>query len=78
MSLDERGTEWEISLGQRHDRMGTGSRISNGETRDASQEPEPDPQISVGQRMLSAVSGSLLTSLLGRSNTPLSTQRAHH
>ena len=48
--------------------LGTGqdvNEINHIVTMDESNEPDPQMDISAGQKMLSAVSGSLLTSLLG-------------
>ena len=54
------------SPGQRHDRMPVDRGSSISMTHD---EMKPETEISAGQKMLSAVSGSLLTSLLGASFT---------
>lgn len=48
--------------GQRHDRLQDGAVHVPG---DFVEEDIPEPEISIGQKMLSAVSGSILTSLLG-------------
>ena len=53
----------EISWGQRHDR--SIQSTSNSVTMNGDNKPEAEMDISAGQKMLSAVSGSLLTSLLG-------------
>ena len=55
-------------LGQRHDRVGGGDESDGSTMASSANEPEAEVAISTGQKMLSAVSGSLLTSLLG--NTP--------
>ena len=49
-----------------HDRLSKGQGTSNPVTMREHDEPETEMDISAGQKMLSAVSGSLLTSLLGR------------
>ena len=66
-----RNGEKSHSHGQRHDRIpgGTGGGPSAAMTSTDEVGPEPDMEISAGQNMLSAVSGSLLTSLLGESTT---------
>ena len=53
--------------GQRHDRIPSDSGRGNSVTmvRMDNIEPEKETEISASQKMLSAVSGSLLTSLLG-------------
>lgn len=51
--------------GQRHTRIPDSLESSSTMTMKNSKEPEADIDISAGQKMLSAVSGSLLTSLLG-------------
>ena len=55
------------SQGQRHDRLPNISSATNSVTmgRMDDIEPEIETEISASQKMLSAVSGSLLTSLLG-------------
>lgn len=55
-----------LSQGQRHNRMPVSSGSINSALMDATAEKEMEVDISAGQKMLSAVSGSLLTSLLGR------------
>ena len=50
---------------QGHDRSSKGPGTSNSVTMNEQDEPEAEMDISAGQKMLSAVSGSLLTSLLG-------------
>ena len=60
----------EYFSGQRHDRSSRGPGTSNLVTMNEPDESEVEMDISVGQKMLSAVSGSLLTSLLGRSLHP--------
>lgn len=50
--------------GQRHNISSRGAASSNSVTMNDSGEPEVEMDISAGQKMLSAVSGSLLTSLL--------------
>lgn len=52
-------------LGQRHERVegGNGGEVSA--MGSGARDSEPEVEISAGQKMLSAVSGSLLTSLLG-------------
>ena len=54
--------------GQSHDRVGGGDESDGSKMACPANEPEAEVAISAGQKMLSAVSGSLLTSLLG--NTP--------
>lgn len=55
-----------LSGGQRHDRiLGNDGAIMAMQTKSADA-GEVDVEISTGQKMLSAVSGSLLTSLLGK------------
>ena len=44
-------------------------RTNHSVTMDESNEPDPQMDISAGQKMLSAVSGSLLTSLLGMTSS---------
>lgn len=53
-------------LGQRHNRLGEGNGEEASTMGSAAGDSEPEVEISAGQKMLSAVSGSLLTSLLGR------------
>ena len=55
----------EPSPGQRHDISSKGAPSSNAVTMNESDEPELEMDISAAQKMFSAVSGSLLTSLLG-------------
>lgn len=55
----------EHSPGSRHDTSSKGTGSSNPVTMNDPDEPEVEMDISAGQKMLSAVSGSLLTSLLG-------------
>lgn len=55
----------EHTPGQGHDRLSKGPGTSNSVTMNEHDEPEAEMDISAGQKMLSAVSGSLLTSLLG-------------
>ena len=50
---------------QTHDRSYKGARTANTVIMNGPREPEVEVDISAGQKMLSAVSGSLLTSLLG-------------
>ena len=50
---------------QRHDRLFNGPSTSNSVTMNENDEQDVETDISAGQKMLSAVSGSLLTSLLG-------------
>lgn len=58
--------EKRYTRGQRHDRLpGDSSRTATMTMNDADELP-PETDISAGQKMLSAVSGSLLTSLLGK------------
>ncbi len=52
-------------LGQKHDRSSEGVGTSSSVTMNEPNEPEVEMDISAGQKMLSAMSGSLLTSLLG-------------
>ena len=52
--------------GQRHTRISDSLESSSTMTAKKSKESEAEIDISAGQKMLSAVSGSLLTSLLGR------------
>ena len=53
-------------IGQRHDRLRTmGGEDENSVTMNTKDNGEDGVDISAGQKMLSAVSGSLLTSLLG-------------
>ena len=56
--------------GQRHDRLSQDPSTSNSVTMSDSNEPNVEMDISAGQKMLSAMSGSLLTSLLGSSLHP--------
>ena len=56
----------EDTEGQRHDRISGGILGVTAVTRCGRDEPETEVDISAGQKMLSAVSGSLLTSLLGK------------
>ena len=64
---DERGHgRLEDTEGQRHDRISGGILGVTAVTRSGRDEPETEVDISAGQKMLSAVSGSLLTSLLGK------------
>ena len=62
-----RDGEQSLLQGQRHDRIPSGSGgghpVTMGRMGDI--EPEIETEISASQKMLSAVSGSLLTSLLG-------------
>ena len=51
--------------GQGHDRLFKGMGTSNSITMSEHDEPVVGTDISAGQKMLSAMSGSLLTSLLG-------------
>lgn len=51
--------------GQRHSRIPDSLESGNTLIMNKSKEPEAEIDISAGQKMLSAVSGSLLTSLLG-------------
>lgn len=51
--------------GQAHDRMARDPSNSQAVTAYEKDEAIPDPDISATQKMLSAVSGSLLTSILG-------------
>lgn len=51
--------------GQRHSRISDSLESGNTFIMNKSKEPEAEIDISAGQKMLSAVSGSLLTSLLG-------------
>ena len=57
------------STGQRHDRIssGTPGPTLNDGIPDAAECPGPSPEVEItlGQKMLSAVSGSIFTSLLG-------------
>lgn len=53
------------SPGHRHDISSKGAESSKSVTMNDPNEPEVEMNISAGQKMLSAVSGSLLTSLLG-------------
>ena len=62
----KRYAEMEPVQGQRHERLETG-------TSDSSIKPHGD-DISAGQKMLSAVSGSLFTSLLGKGKRFLRTE----
>lgn len=55
----------EQSLGHRHNISSKGAGSSNSVTMNDPDDLEVDIDISAGQKMLSAVSGSLLTSLLG-------------
>ena len=52
--------------GQRHTRISDSLESNSTMTTNRSKESEAEIDISAGQKMLSAVSGSLLTSLLGR------------
>jgi len=62
--------------GQRHDRTLNESDIGSiAVTRDAMEDPK-ETEISAPQKMLSAVSGSLLTSLLGKVSHPVSVRIA--
>ena len=53
-------------LGQRHDRFEGENEGDDSTMGSTASDSEPEVEISAGQKMLSAVSGSLLTSLLGR------------
>lgn len=55
---------------QRHDRLSKGPGTSKSVIMGEQDEPEVEMDISAGQKMLSAVSGALLTSLLGNSLHP--------
>lgn len=55
---------------QRHDRSSEGPGTSDSMSMSEQDEPEVEMDISAGQKMLSAVSGALLTSLLGSSLHP--------
>ena len=61
----------EDTKGQRHDRIPSGVLGVTAVIRSDRDEPEPEVDISAGQKMLSAVSGSLLTSLLGKIYFPI-------
>ena len=61
--------------GQRHDRLPGGSNRNATMTMNDEDELSPETDISAGQKMLSAVSGSLLTSLLGKFNDHRSHKR---
>ena len=63
---DTRDGTPQIPQGQRHNRMPISSSSNISAMMDAATEKELEVDISAGQKMLSAVSGSLLTSLLGR------------
>lgn len=52
-------------IGQRHERVEGGNGGEASAMGSAANDSEPEVEISAGQKMLSAVSGSLLTSLLG-------------
>ena len=56
----------QYAQGQRHDRIPGGIIGANIITPDDGEDLGVESDISAGQKMLSAVSGSLLTSLLGR------------
>lgn len=53
-------------LGQRHDRLENRDEAATSAMGSNASDSESEVEISAGQKMLSAVSGSLLTSLLGR------------
>lgn len=57
---------YQDSRGQRHNKMPELSDSTELAKMDGACEKEVEVDISAGQKMLSAVSGSLLTSLLGR------------
>lgn len=65
-SDDGRGSQ--ENSGQRHDRIATKQRhiaMASAEIEDEAVDTDVSGQVSISQKMLSAVSGSILTSLLG-------------